>query len=58
MVDESSLKALQPVLKGPSAVIYGGASVVEVAREIVASLKDFPKLEPRAGPRRQALLRR
>lgn len=45
MVDESSLKALQPVLKGPSAVIYGGASVVEVAREIVASLKDFPKLE-------------
>jgi large subunit ribosomal protein L10 len=45
MVDESSLKALQPVLKGPSAVIYGGASVVEVAREIVASLKDFPKIE-------------
>lgn len=45
LVDDSSMKALQPVLKGPSAVIYGGASVVEVAREIVATLKDFPKIE-------------
>lgn len=45
MVGDTSMKALQPVLAGPSAVIYGGASVVEVAREIVASLKDFPKIE-------------
>lgn len=45
MVDDTALKALQPVLKGPSAVVYGGESVIEVAREIVASLKEFPKLE-------------
>ena len=45
MVDGSAMAALEPVLKGPSAVIYGGASVVEVAREIVATLKDFPKIE-------------
>jgi len=45
LVDDTTLKSLQPVLKGPSAVIYGGASVVEVAREIVATLKEFPKIE-------------
>lgn len=41
----SGLEGLGKLLTGPSAVVYGGASVVEIARAIVASLKDFPTLE-------------
>lgn len=41
----SGLEGLGKLLTGPSAVVYGGQSVVEIARAIVASLKDFPTLE-------------
>ncbi|MFT3686122.1 MAG: 50S ribosomal protein L10 [Phycisphaerales bacterium] len=41
----SGLEGLGKLLTGPSAVVYGGQSVVEVARAIVDSLKDFPTLE-------------
>jgi large subunit ribosomal protein L10 len=41
----TGLETLVPLLSGPSAVVYGGQSVVEVAREIVKVLGDFPKLE-------------
>jgi Ribosomal protein L10 len=42
---DSKLAGLAPVLKGGSAVAYGGQSVVEVAREIVALLKEHPGIE-------------
>lgn len=41
----SGLEALSALLEGPSALAYGGASVVEVSREVIALLKEFPKLE-------------
>lgn len=41
----TGLEALTPLLTGPSALAFGGGSVVEVAREIVGLLKDFPALE-------------
>jgi large subunit ribosomal protein L10 len=42
---EGDLSALGPVLTGPSAFAYGGASVVEVARELVELVKTFPGIE-------------
>jgi len=42
---EKKLKALTPVLKGPSAVAYGGNSVVDVAREIVEWARKVEQLE-------------
>lgn len=39
------LAALAEVLEGPSALAWGGNSVVEVAREIVALIATFPLLE-------------
>jgi large subunit ribosomal protein L10 len=41
----SGLSKLAPVLTGSSALAYGAESVVEVAREIVGLLKDFPGIE-------------
>ncbi len=41
----TGLEGLASILTGPSALAFGGASVVEVAREIVDQLKDFPGLE-------------
>jgi len=41
----TSLTTLEPVLTGSSAVAYGGESVVEVAREIVALAKQHEQLE-------------
>jgi large subunit ribosomal protein L10 len=38
------LTALDPVMTGSSAMVYGG-SVVEISRELVAVLKDFPNIE-------------
>lgn len=40
----TALEGLIPLLSGPSALAWGG-SVVEVSREIVALLKDFPGIE-------------
>lgn len=41
----TALEPLLGLLDGPSALAFGGASVVEVAREVVALIKDFPTLE-------------
>lgn len=43
--EDSGLKELGSLLEGSSALAYGGASVVEVARELVALLEKFPKVE-------------
>lgn len=42
---EGSLGALEPLLKGPSALAYGAESVVDVARELVKWAKEVEKLE-------------
>lgn len=41
----SNLSALNDLLKGASALAYGGNSVVEVARELVEMVKGMPLLE-------------
>jgi large subunit ribosomal protein L10 len=41
----TGLEALVPLLKGPTAVAYGGQSVVEVAREIVKLVESIPGIE-------------
>jgi ribosomal protein L10 len=41
----TSLEPLTKLLTGPSALAYGGQSVVEVAREIVKLIKDMPEVE-------------
>jgi large subunit ribosomal protein L10 len=43
--EESGLGKLGDLLKGSSAIAYGGQSVVEVAREIVSYLKTMPTIE-------------
>lgn len=42
---DTNLSNLGEVLKGSSAVAYGAESVVEVAREIVELVKQFPEIE-------------
>ncbi len=42
---DTSLAPLKDVLKGSSAIAYGAESVVDVAREIVGMLKQFPDIE-------------
>lgn len=39
------LEPLAKLLTGPSAVAYGGQSVIEVAREIVKVIAEYPSLE-------------
>src|SRR5262249_53164239 len=39
------LEPLSKLLSGPSALAYGGQSVVEVAREIVAMIATMPEVE-------------
>lgn len=41
----SSLEALEPVLRGPSALAFGGESVIDVARELVRWAKEIELLE-------------
>ncbi len=41
----SGLSGLESLLQGATAIAYGGQSVVEVAREVVALLNDFPNIE-------------
>lgn len=43
------LEPLSKLLTGPNAVAYGGASVVEVAREIVKIVAEIPQLELRGA---------
>jgi large subunit ribosomal protein L10 len=45
----TGLEELSPMLTGPSALAYGAESVVEVAREIVELLKEFPNIELKAA---------
>ena len=41
----TSLATLSPLLEGSSALAFGGASVVEVARELVSLLEKIPTIE-------------
>jgi large subunit ribosomal protein L10 len=41
----SGLEPLFPLMEGNSCLVYGGQSVVEVARELAKALPDFPGLE-------------
>ncbi|GAB5496835.1 MAG: 50S ribosomal protein L10 [Phycisphaerales bacterium] len=41
----TALEALNPVMKGQNALIFGERSVVEVAREFIELIKDFPDIE-------------
>lgn len=41
----TNLSALDPVLVGSSAIAYGAESAVDIARELVEILKEFPDLE-------------
>jgi large subunit ribosomal protein L10 len=41
----TTLEALNDLLAGASALAYGKTSVVEIARELVASMAKYPKLE-------------
>ncbi len=43
------LEVLDPAFKGSSAVVHGGASVVEVARELVERAKKIKQLELKAA---------
>ncbi len=42
---ETSLAPLSEVMNGASALAYGAESVVDVAREIVGMLKEYPDIE-------------
>lgn len=42
---DTKLSALEPLLQGSSVVVYGGTSVVEIARELITALGEFPKVE-------------
>ena len=42
---DTGLEALEPLLEGPSALVYGGNSVVEVARELIDWVKDIDQIE-------------
>ncbi len=45
----TGLEGLSSMLTGPTALAFGGNSIVEVAREIVGMLKEFPGLELRGA---------
>ena len=42
---ETDLKGLSDLFDGPSALVYGGTSVVEVARELMTSVKGIPGVD-------------
>lgn len=43
--DGSGLKPLNDLVEGPTAVVYGGESVVSVAREIIEHIKKLEKMQ-------------
>lgn len=43
--ENTGMAGLEPLLAGASAIAFGGQSVVQVAREIVGMLEEFPNLE-------------
>lgn len=44
-LEGSTLTELFPLMQGNSALAYGGASVVEIARELAKALTDIPGIE-------------
>jgi large subunit ribosomal protein L10 len=44
-IEGTSLEPLAPLLKGASALAYGGNSVVEVARELIKIIETIPAIE-------------
>ena len=42
---ETTLERIGDLLEGPCAMVYGGNSVVEVARTIIGKLKEVPNLQ-------------
>lgn len=46
---DTPLSGISPLLDGPSALAYGGESVVDVARELVRWSKDIDNLEVKGG---------
>lgn len=44
-ISGTALEALGPVLKGQNAVLFGDRSVVEVARDLIGLIKQFPDIE-------------
>lgn len=44
-IEGTSLEPLTKFLEGPTAIAYGGQSVVEVAREIVKLIESIPAIE-------------
>lgn len=41
----TKLAGLSPLMKGQNAVVFGAESVVDVAREIISLVKEFPDVE-------------
>ena len=44
-IEGTPLEVLGPVMKGQNAMLYSERSVVEVARELIDMVKDFPDVE-------------
>lgn len=44
-ISGTHMEKLSDLLTGPSAIVYGGASIVEVARAIVKLVEKFPTIE-------------
>jgi large subunit ribosomal protein L10 len=44
-LEGSGLEALFPLMEGNSALVYGGNSVVEIARALTKALADYPGIE-------------
>ncbi len=42
--DGTKMSGISPLLQGPSAMVFGGDSVVSVARELIAQVKEIPTI--------------
>jgi large subunit ribosomal protein L10 len=54
--DELGLGFAKPLLEGPTTLVYGGDSLAEVAKLLVAQVKTFKALEVRGGAMDGAVL--
>ena len=41
----TSIAPIDPLLEGPSAIVYGGESVVTIARTLVETVKEIPEIQ-------------
>jgi large subunit ribosomal protein L10 len=48
-LEDIGLKGIRDVLKGPSAIVWGGEDIVALAREITDAVKSVQKLEIKGG---------